>query len=98
MIGKIKYEFSGKIWRHAGGSWHFVALPREMSAEIRENLKWQEEGWGRLKAASRIGNTAWDTAIWFDTRQKTYLLPIKAEIRRSEGLEPGQEVTTILWI
>jgi hypothetical protein len=53
-----------------------------MAAEIREALKWQEEGWGRLKVRARIGSTDWDTAIWFDTRLTTYLLPVKADIRR----------------
>jgi hypothetical protein len=46
VITKIKYEFSAKIWQHsAPGGWYFVSLPVELSNEIRENLKWQEEGW-----------------------------------------------------
>jgi hypothetical protein len=83
MNCKIKYEFVAKIWQHSGQSgWYFVSLPTEISIEIRENLKWQEEGWGRLKATAQIENSQWETAIWFDSKHNTYLLPIKAEIRK----------------
>ncbi len=96
MITKIKYEFSAKIWQHsAPGGWYFVTLPVELSNEIRENLKWQEEGWGRLKASAKIRNSEWNAAIWFDTKHHTYLLPIKAEIRRKEKIELNPAVGLI---
>ncbi|MFN7728004.1 MAG: DUF1905 domain-containing protein [Bdellovibrio sp.] len=46
-----------------------------------------EEGWGRLRATCTIGKTKWQTAIWFDTKVGSYLLPIKVEIRRKECLK-----------
>jgi len=99
MKNKTKYEFTGRVWQHTPtGGWHFVSLPREISKEIRELMKWEEEGWGRLKAVAQVGNTQWDTAIWFDTKQDTYLLPLKAEIRRKEKIEPFEELTTIVWV
>lgn len=99
MNGKIKYAFTAKLWQHSPpGGWHFVSLPAELASEIRENLKWQEEGWGRLKAMAEIGSSRWETAIWFDTKQKTYLLPLKAEIRRKEKLEPGENINAIVWV
>ncbi len=52
----------------------------------RENLKFLEEGWGRLKMTAKIGNTQWETAIWFDTKLNTYLLPLKAEIRKRKKI------------
>ena len=46
MDGKIRYDFSAKIWKHSStGGWFFVSLPGDLSREIRKNLKWQEEGW-----------------------------------------------------
>jgi len=95
----IQYSFSSTIWQHAApGGWYFVALPHEMSKEIRSMLKMHEEGWGRLKAIAKIGNSEWKTAIWFDTKKDTYLLPIKADIRRQEKLNDGSDVSVILWI
>ncbi|GGI55847.1 hypothetical protein GCM10011444_01560 [Winogradskyella haliclonae] len=64
-----------------------MSLPELMSKEIRTHLQWQEEGWGRLKANAKIKNLQWETAIWFDTKTKTYLLPIKAVIRKKLNLE-----------
>lgn len=99
MNGKIKYEFSSQLWQHNGpGGWHFVSVPEDLSKEIRENLKWQEEGWGRLKAAAKINNTKWDTAIWFDTKRNTYLLPLKADIRKKENIETGHDLAVTIWV
>ena len=78
--------------------WYFVSLPKVMAKEIRENLKWMEEGWGRFKASAKIGNSEWKTAIWFDTKQNTYLLPLKAEIRKKENLKIDQKVKVIVCI
>lgn len=73
----IKYEFTAKVWNYSStagtGGWYIACLPKEMSKEIRENLKFLEEGWGRLKMTAKIGNTQWETAIWFDTKLDTYL-------------------------
>jgi len=97
--GKIKYEFITRIWKHTGqGSWYFVSVPHELAKEIRNYLKSKEEGWGRLKATAKIGNTEWVTAIWFDTKMNTYLLPIKAEIRKKEKLELDKNIQTTIWI
>lgn len=99
MNGKIKFEFSAKVWQHSvPNGWYFVSLPPEIATEIRENLKWQEEGWGRLKASAKIGNSQWETAIWFDTKLKTYLLPLRAEIRKKENIKADNDIRTIVWI
>jgi len=69
-----------------------------MAKEIRENLKCLEEGWGRLKVTAKIGNSEWKTAIWFDTKHQTYLLPIKSEIRKREKIGVDNEVKITIWI
>lgn len=99
MSGKIKYEFSGKTWQHSSpGGWYFVSLPKEMSKEIRSLLKSEEEGWGRLKAVAKIGLSEWKTAIWFDRKNETYLLPLKAEIRKKEHIEATKQIDVVIWI
>jgi hypothetical protein len=97
LNGKIKYEFSGKAWQHPSpGGWYFVSLPAGMSEEIRGLLKSEEEGWGRLKATAKIGNTEWKTAIWYDSKNETYLLPLKAEIRRKEHIEAEKQIDVVI--
>lgn len=99
MPQKIKYTFQSRMWRSAGqGGWSFVSMPTEMSQEIREHLRGEEEGWGRMKAMAMIGNTQWETAIWFDTKHNTYLLPIKADVRKKEKLELNSMMEVMVWI
>ena len=99
MDGKIKYEFSTKMWKHsAPGSWHLISLPKNISKEIRENLKWQEEGWGRMKAVAKVGQFDWETAIWFDTKMNTYILPVKVEIRKKANLVISKKFNIEIWI
>ena len=98
--GLIKYEFIGKTHLYNGDacSWHFVFFPKDLSKEIRGNHKHQEEGWGRMKATVKIGGSEWKTSIWFDTKNDTYLLPVKAEIRRKEKIKIDGDVNVAIWV
>lgn len=91
----IAYTFSAKVWY---SEWYFVSLPQNTANEIRERFKQFEEGWGRLKATTKIGNSEWKTAIWFDTKAQTYYLPIKKEIRTKEKIGIDAVVAVTLWI
>ena len=51
-----------------------------------------------MKITAKIGGSQWATAIWFDTKLDTYLLPVKAEIRKKEKFETGSEVEVTIWI
>jgi hypothetical protein len=96
---KLKYHFSNKLWQHsAPGGWYFITLPETLAKEIRETLKWQEEGWGRLKVIAKIDDYEWKTAIWFDTKLNTYLLPVKSEIRKRGNLEIGKIIEVSIWV
>lgn len=95
----IKYDFAAKPWQHSSpGGWYFISLPKELAKEIRENFKWQEEGWGRLKATAKIKETEWETAIWFDTKMGTYLLPLKAKVREKIQLEVVKKINVSVWV
>ena len=99
MEGKIKYFFSVKLWKSsAPGGWHFVSLPTKISKEIRSNLKWQEEGWGRMRVVAQIDDIKWDTAIWYDSKIETYLLPIKSKIRTKLSLKIDEVVEMVIWV
>jgi hypothetical protein len=94
---KIQYHFSGNAYRHEFG-WYLISLPNDISEEIRTNFKSEEEGWGRLKASAKIGNTEWKTAIWYAAKNGCYLLPIKAEVRKKEKLNMDEVLHVIVFI
>lgn len=97
--GSIQYSFTAELWRYAGpAGWYFLSLSTRLSKEIRINLKASEEGWGRMKATAFTGHSSWQTAIWYDTKLQTYLLPVKNEIRKKELLVEGKEVKIVLTI
>jgi len=101
--GLMQYEFTATFRRYKeedACGWNFLFMPEELAKEIRANFKWREEGWGRMKVTAKIGNSEWETSIWFDTKHDTYLLPVKAEIRKKEKIEmeEGNEVKVTIWI
>ncbi len=96
---KIEYKFVAEPWKYSGpNGWCFVSLPKKMSKEIRKNFKNEEQGWGRLTASAKIGETEWQSAIWFDTKADTYLLPLKADIRKKEDLKIGKKIKVAVFI
>ncbi|WP_212741910.1 DUF1905 domain-containing protein [Enterococcus hulanensis] len=99
---EVEYKFSAKVYHYSSSpemvGWTMVSLPKELSAAIRDNFKSLEEGWGRMKVTAKIGKSEWQTAIWFDTKQDTYLLPLKAAIRKKEKIETGSDVTMSIWL
>jgi len=99
---KMKFEFFAKTYHYSTTDemcgWTFVSLPHELSVEIRDNFKSLEEGWGRMKVTAKLGSSEWQTAIWFDTKQNTYLLPLKAKIKKQENVLLGEDVRIIIRI
>lgn len=94
-----KYSFSAKVWKYKGpAGWHFVTLPRTLTKKIRARHLDSEAGWGRLSTTARVGKTKWKTAIWYDTKAKSYLLALKGAIRKSEKISEGQRCHLQLFI
>lgn len=95
----IKYEFAAKMWQHSlPGGWFFISLPLNVAEEIRKFSKANEEGWGRLKVIAKIADVEWRTSIWFDTKMNTYLLPVKADIRKLGKFEVGETLNVVIGV
>jgi hypothetical protein len=80
----------------ATSSWHFVALPKSRFKAIRTGTAGLEAAWGSLRVKATIGKTSWATSIFPDKKRGTYLLPVKAEVRKREGIEQGDAVSVEL--
>jgi hypothetical protein len=85
------HRFSAKVWLYPGetASWHFVSVPKVLSAQLKKKYGGSARGWGSLPVEVRIGKTTWTTSIFPDSKSGTYLLPVKASVRRTEDLYDG---------
>lgn len=95
---KKNFQFESAVWLYPGESsaWHFVSLPKDLSAELREKYKVLHRGWNSLKVQVGIGKTKWDTSIFYDTKSERYILPVKAVVRRKEQIFNGDKVKVTL--
>lgn len=81
------FTFQLKVWLYSGqAAWHFVTLPEVESNLLREVYAHEHRGWGSLPVSAQIGQTRWQTSIFFDQKRKGYLLPIKAMVRKKEKI------------
>jgi len=51
-----------------------------------------------LRAVATIGGSTWSTSVFPSSEQKAYLLPVKASVRKAEGLVEGKLVDLTLKI
>jgi hypothetical protein len=96
ILGDGGYEFTAELWLYTGeAAWHFISLPAEISDDIRARTE-GALAFGSTKVEARIGETTWSTSAFFDRKRDCFLLPVKAEVRRREGLDEGEQVTVHL--
>jgi hypothetical protein len=93
----MNVEFSGEMWFWKGPSpWHFITVPEEECAELAATSALVSYGWGMVPVTARIGTTEWTTSLW--PKDGRYVVPVKAWVRKAEGLELGDSVTVRLSI
>ena len=79
------------LWKYQStAAWYFISTTKEQGKRIKAQEK-RRVGWGSLPVRVTIGKTSWDTSI-FPNKDGTYLLPIKASVRKAEGLDEGTRV------
>lgn len=93
------YTFQAKIWLYDGpAAWHFVTLPQKLAAEIMLFYGTQAKSFGSIGVTATIGKTSWKTSIFRDTKSHSYVLPLKAEVRKKEELRADQLIKVVLKI
>ncbi|EYB67453.1 hypothetical protein DEIPH_ctg040orf0015 [Deinococcus phoenicis] len=91
----MNLEFSGPLWYWRGPApWYFVPVPAELCLDLQAASKLVTYGWGMIPVHVRIGGTAWQTSLF--PREGRYLVPVRASVRKAEGLGEGDEVTVRL--
>ncbi len=87
------FEFEVPLWRYDGpAAWYFITLPKELGADIKVAFGCMTGGFGSLRVDVVVGGTTWRTSIFPDTHSASYVLPVKASVRKAESLEAGDVV------
>jgi hypothetical protein len=90
-------QFTGALWFWKGPSpWHFVTVPEDECAELESAAALVSYGWGMIPVTARIGGTTWTTSLF--PKDGSYLVPVKAWVRRAEHLELGDSVAVHLGV
>lgn len=95
---------SATLWRWTGSggaaTWHFLSIGGDAgealsATALMRRLEGMARGFGSLKVAATIGDTSWRTSV-FPSREEGWMLPVKAAVRKAEGLCEGDEVALVL--
>lgn len=90
-------EFTGEVWFWKGPApHHFVRVPDEECAALESVSAAVSYGWGMIPVAVRVGDTRWTTSLW--PQGGGYVVPLKAAVRKAEGLEIGDRLAVVLTV
>lgn len=97
-------EHFGTLWRWSGGeggNWYFLTIDGkadEVLSATRLTRRLETggaRGFGSIRVSARIGDSCWQTSV-FPQKSGGWLLPVKAAIRRAEGIGQGDVVEFVL--
>ena len=94
---------TGPLWRWSGGNggtWHFVTIDGEAgealaATALMRRLEGLSRGFGSIKVTATIGDSRFATSV-FPSKSEGWILPVKAAVRRAEGVSEGDAVTVRL--
>jgi hypothetical protein len=81
---------TGAVRRHPSqAGWFFLTVGGAAADDIRARS--QHRGFGSVRVRAALGSSSWETSVFPEPGTAIYLLPLKAEIRRREGLQGGND-------
>lgn len=94
----MKYKLKSEVWLYPGqqGAWHFASVDRKHTRLLRKKYANLHRGWSSLPVGVNIGKTKWRTSIFYDKRSETYLLPLKASVRKKEDITYGDKINFVI--
>lgn len=85
----LEYRFDAELWLWpAKDAWHFITLPGDAAEEIKFFHR-QRRGFGSVRVEVTCGTSTWRTSIFPDKQSGSFVLPVKADIRKAEGITKG---------
>ena len=93
----MEVAFSGEIWFWRGPApHHFVTVPDDGCGELDAIAPLVSYGWGMIPVTVQAGDTRWTTSLF--PKDGGYVVPLRADVRRREGLDVGDPVTLRLTV
>jgi hypothetical protein len=90
----VEWVFDGEVIEWRGPAPHFfVVMPVADSAELKEEAR-SLIYWGQVPVIVVIGGTEFSTALF--PKDGRYLVPLKAVVRKAEGINKGDVVAVTL--
>ncbi|MBM3272544.1 DUF1905 domain-containing protein [Candidatus Kaiserbacteria bacterium] len=86
------------VWPGEMAAWRFLPMPKKESAVIKKDYARFARGFGSLPVTATINKVTWETSIFYDSRSESYLLPLKAAVRKKAGIADDDTVTCQLKI
>lgn len=89
------FKLKSEVWKWPGfAGWHFITLPKKISAEIKKIGK--SYGAGFVKVEVVVGTSTWTTSLFPHKDSESYLLSIKKKIREKENIWEGNHITVYI--
>lgn len=93
------FSFLAPVWLYPGmAGWHFVSLPEDLTEEINFLFADLKRGWGSIPVLVTVGSSEWKTSIFPDKKSGSYLLPLKANVRKKENIQAKDVISVSLLI
>lgn len=88
------HEFEATPWQWTGNGaqWVFVTLPDGLADEIEAKQTGPGRGFGAVRVRVGIGDTTWETSMFPSREHQSYILPLKAAVRKTEQIETSAAV------
>lgn len=92
---KSSYTMKEKVFIYPSevAAWHFIPVTRKIGQSIKETNGKSVRGFGSLPVEVSIGSSTWNTSIFPDKYSGSYILPLKASVRKKEDILAGELVT-----
>ena len=93
----VELRFATTVIHWRGPSPFFYApIPPDQAEPIRRVARAVTYGWGVIPVEATIGETTFTTSLF--PRDETYLLPLKAAVRRQTAITAGDTVAVTMII
>lgn len=91
----MELTITGEVihWR-GPAPYYYVRLPPPQADELHAVSARLTYGWGCIPVSATLGSVRWETSLF--PKDDSYLIPLKAAVRREAGVDLGDEVTVTL--